>query len=233
MQQVYGTFGPPIQPFAAGYLLLSRTIITSTGTSTYTTPENARLLFVECIGGGGGGATTANAGAGACAYGSGGCAGGYAASVVNAYPGQTFTVVVNAGGVANGNGNITTFSTKGVSACTLVSATGGNVGTAIASGTTESFTGPGSSPVGSSTGDMATTIGIAALAHRVSGTVAYASGGQQGTRGGASNGRITQGTGAAGGKYGAGGAGGLSFNAGGAGTGGHGGQGVIVVWEFA
>ena len=232
MLSIYGNGGLLIKALQQGYGLVSRSVITATGSSTYTVPANVRALYVECLGGGGGGATTANASSAQCAFGTGGCAGAYASSLLFTYPGQTFTAVVHAGGTANNNGGVTTLGAT-TSSSVSVSALGGNAGVATASGTAETFNGPGASPVGSAQGDLTTTIGVAPLSHRISGTVALANVGAAGPSGGGPTARITQGTGTAGGKYGAGGSGGLSFNAGGAGTGGHGGQGLIMIWELA
>ena len=231
MQAVFTGFGVPIRGvFPPGYLLGSRTKITATGTSTYTTPQGCRLLLVECIGGGGGGGSAGNAPAGQIQAGAGGVSGSYSATSIPTASGKTFTAVVNAGGAGNNNGGVTTFT--GTGGMVWCSAQGGSAGGVTGFGSTEVYANNGVNAQGVSVGDIATGVNASGVAHRVSGTVAISGRGANGPFGGGALPIKAQGNGVAGGNYGAGGSGSMSVNAGGAATGGHGAQGVILVSEF-
>lgn len=209
-----------------GFMLGSRTVITTTGAGTYTVPTKCRLIVVECIGGGSGGAATANSASAQMALGSGGSSGTYSAVTKTVTSGQQFAVNVSAGGASNANGSATTFGS-------ICSGEGGSLGTSITTGTSEVFTVGSFAAQGSNIGDFSSSIAVSDAAHRVSGSVGMSGAGAQGPMcSGKPLATIAQGNGAAGGKFGAGGSGGLSVNAGGSTTGGHGGQGVIIVWEF-
>ncbi len=215
-----------------GLRLLSRTIITATGASTYTTPVGCRVILVECFGGGGGGRTTGNSTAAQIIIGGGGAGGGYSMSPpIATNGGVQFAVNVGVGGAANTNGGATNFQTSTVN---LVAASAGQSGaTAIGTGTAEAYVLGVTGPAGSALAGLGVPGNASMYGHRVSGTVAINSRGAAGPFGGQPVGNKAQvAKAAAGGKYGAGGAGGISVNAGGASTGGAGGQGLIIVWEF-
>ena len=61
------------------YLLGAITYLTSGTAATYTTPTNARALYVECVGGGGGGGGVDGQGAGTGRVAAAGGGGGFAA----------------------------------------------------------------------------------------------------------------------------------------------------------
>lgn len=215
-------------------VLRSRTIVTTTGSSTYTAPSNATLLVFQLIGGGGGGKTSAASSSGQIAIGGGGSSGSYSeAWVSTAVSGFIYALVINAGGAANGSAAASTVTSNatGVIVC---EAQGGNVGQALATGTAVSFVAGLTTVNGTQIGDVIGDLNQAWNGVRLSATVGINGQGAAGPYacGGGPVQRITQGTGASGGKYGAGGSGGLSINAGGAGTGGAGGQGALIVWEF-
>lgn len=232
MQTVYSSAGIAVTSLAgSGYRLSSRSIITSTGTSTYTPPSGVAVIIVECVGGGSGG-RNATGNAGQIALGGGGGGGGYSSDVIWVRPGHVFTAVVNVGGTADNAGGATSFSSVNPTV-TLVAAAGGTTGSALVTGSTETIvTGGLGGALGSAVGAVQVQGNSGLSAHRVSGTIGCSGAGGAGPWGGGPPARITQGNGAAGGNYGAGGSGAFSINAGGATTGGHGGQGVIIVWEF-
>jgi len=113
------------------YLLGAITYLPTTGSSlTYTTPTNARALYVECVGGGGGGGGVDGQGAGTGAGAGGGSGAGYVAKFITS-PAASYTYTVGAGGAAGasganngGDGGNTTFAGGSVT----LSATGGNGG---------------------------------------------------------------------------------------------------------
>lgn len=229
MQTLIDKAGAKILPAMAGYLLGSRTVLTTAGAGTYTTPAACRLLVVECIGGGGaGGASSGNSTAGQIKFGSGGCGGGYAVTVVPTVGGRTFSYVVGAGGSIS-VGLASTFSSNLV----ICSAVGGAAGGASASAATELFLGVGASVgAGSQVGDVSTGPSVGGIGHRVSGTVGMSGPGGLGPHGGSALPAIAQGNGNPGGKYGGGGSGAMSINAGGSVTGGAGADGAIIVSEY-
>jgi hypothetical protein len=95
-------------------------VYASAGTNTFTVPAGVTKIMVEVWGGGGGGAGT-NSG-----YAGGGGGGAYGKQILTVTAGNSYTVVVGAGGSAGaggsvgGNGGITSFGTG-----PLVSAGGG------------------------------------------------------------------------------------------------------------
>ena len=233
MQALMNRNGAIISTVAAGFLLGSRTIITATGASTYTTPVGCRCIIVELIGGGGGGKTTANSTAGQIIIAGGGAGGQYARSSPNVTSGGVrFNVTVGAGGIAGGAGGPCSFTTS--FGYNFVNANGGPAGTnAIASGTAEAFIVPVSGGAAVPISWQNSNGNPSIAAHRVSGTVAINGRGACGPHGGSPVGHKAQvATATAGGNYGGGGDGGISVNAGGASTGGAGGQGICIVWEF-
>lgn len=103
------------------YLLGGIFYLTSGTGATYDTPDNARALYVECVGGGGGGGGVDGAGAGTGGGAGGGAGGGYTAKFITS-PVSSYTYTVGAGGTGgaaglnNGvKGGNTTFAGGGVS----------------------------------------------------------------------------------------------------------------------
>lgn len=227
MLNLYGVGGILIEAQTQGHFLLSRTIITATGNTTYTTPVNVWMLFVQCIGGGGTGPNTGNSTAGNIIVSSGGNGGGYACQWVPTSPGKTFTSNISGATLSS------SFKSSDAAGPTIYClAPGGGSGTTMVNGATELFAGVGTNPAGISAGSPAVGTTEGPAAHRVNGTTARAGKGGNGPFGGAAVARITHGNGTAGGQYGGGGSGGLSINAAGATTAGTGGPGVTIVWEF-
>lgn len=235
MQQVYNADGTPAAPQGQGYTLNSRTVILQ-GTTSYTVPTGTRAILVECFGagasGGGGGNTAASA-----SCGSGGGGGAYSAKFITGPVLTAITVSVGAGGTAPsagnnpGNaGNDTTFDTG-----PAVRAKGGSAGGAGgAGGTTPLFVVGGAGGLASSgIGDVLFDGNGGGESYVASGTVGASGMGANGPWGGGALAKLTQGAGVAGGQYGAGGSGGCTLNGGGTTAGGAGGNGLIIVTEFA
>lgn len=235
MQQLFNRTGAVLSVLQTGLQLGSRTVITATGTSSYTTPTGCRCLLVEGWSSGGGGSSASNSVGGQIAVGAGGAGGKYAISpMIYTTSGQVFQVSIGTGGAAGIAGAATTF-TGGATAgqgFNFINIVGGGAGSGIATGTTEAFAlGGGTSSAG--TADVSAGNNQGFSCHRVSGTVAINGQGAAGPWGGRPlNNKAQVGTAPAGGKYGGGGTGGLSVNAAGASTGGAGGQGLVIVWEF-
>ena len=230
MQGIRNINGILIAGIQAGFQPGSRTVITATGASTYTTPVGCRAILVEGISSGGGGASIANSSAGQIGLGSGGAGGSYGVSaLIPTCSGKTFAVVVGASASAGGLGTATTFS-SGLNTLlsTVVTSNGSST---LSTNTTEAFVLGGLGNAGTAGEEL--FFGTSAFAgHRVSGTVAMAGRGGSGPFGGGPQVVIAQGNGPAGGKYGGGGSGAMSVNAGGAATGGSSGQGILIVWEY-
>lgn len=116
----------------AGIKTVTRQIITTTGSSTYTPTAGMVYCIVEVLGGGGGGG---NVTSGANATAAGGGAGGYGKSILSAATvGASKTVVV---GVAGGNATAGGTSSFGA----IISCTGGQPGTTNGTGNTISTLG--------------------------------------------------------------------------------------------
>jgi hypothetical protein len=231
VQTVFNSNGVPIQTAFNGYLLGTRTIVTATGTSTYTPPVGCKFIYIEICGGGGGGGNVANATAAQITVGAGASGGGFSTIFL---PAQVLTLVVGAGGSTSGGSGATssvTLSTPNgaIAVCTVNGGTGAG---GLATGTSVAFVAP-PNPAVAGTGGQVRVAGNAATAgHRESGTVACSGRGGHGPWGGGGASIIANGAGNAGLNYGAGGGGGLSINAGGAQNGGAGGQGVAIISEF-
>jgi hypothetical protein len=114
----------------------------TSGTSNWSKPANAKIVWVRCWGGGGAGGGASATSAGQASAGHGGGAGGYAETWFAASSlGSTESVTVGAGGTgvsaAAGNaGAATTFSSAG----NLVSAGGGNGGNRLGNAATFGIT---------------------------------------------------------------------------------------------
>ncbi len=228
----YGINGALIQALAEGFLVTGRQIFTATGANTYTPTVGTRAILVELISGGAGGFNTVNSTAGQLIAAGGGASGAYSAKFISILPTDIFQAFVGAGGSTSGGTGIPSTFRDNSNNVIICSAFSGSTGTTITTGTTEIFGTTGGGNSGSSIGDIGCDNNQATLAHRVSGTLGISGKGAAGPNGGRPIAKITQGNGAAGGKYGAGGSGGVSINAGGTALGGAGGNGIIIVWEF-
>lgn len=222
----------------AQYRLMSLTMINQ-GTTTYTVPDDTRAILIQCVGAGGGGGGCSSA-AVSGAVGGGGGGGGYSEFLKTAPKLTAFTVAVGAGGLAGtnaggngGTGGDTSFDT-GPSLCTAKGGLGGLgevAGTAVA-GTPGGVGGASASGIGTVLLDGPPgNYGI-----RLSGLLGNSGQGGSGAGaigGGGGIGLGAAGAGSAGGNYGGGGGGAIVLNGSAAAVGGVGGNGVIVVWEFA
>ncbi|MBW7867484.1 MAG: gliding motility-associated C-terminal domain-containing protein [Brumimicrobium sp.] len=150
---------------------------TTPGTYSWTVPPCVTEITVKVWGGGGGGGGTSSRQGGtgseweACTGGGGGGGGGYAQRTYTVTPGETYTIVVGAGGVQGigTNGN-------------AVAGTGGTGGTST-------FSGPATTGPGTLTG-TAGTGGTGASANNTSGFNHIGDNGVGGTGGMGSNGTI-------------------------------------------
>jgi hypothetical protein len=206
------------------------TTVYTSGSGTYTTPNNVQFLIVEVLGGGGGGGGAASANATQVGTGAGGGAGGYAQLLITS-PAASYSYAVGAGGTAGasganagGTGGTTTFGPS-------LQATGGAGGAGgVATGTTSGLALRGGlGGVGSNgTFNCNGAPGLNSL--NIIGLVYGGSGGSPLYGGGGSALAGAIGAGSAGTNYGAGGAGATANNgnqAGGAGSGG-----LIVITEY-
>jgi hypothetical protein len=200
--------------YQARNALATVTTFATAGTSTWVAPAGVTAITVECWGGGGaGGATAVNGRAG------GGAGGQYSSKVVGVTPGNSYAVVVGAGGTGGaGNGPAggdSTFDATGVVA------KGGTGGTSGANGAG----GAGSSVGG--VGDLVYAGGSGAAGATSTGGGGGGGAGSTGVGGDASTTALTAGTGTAngGGNGGASpasqGTGGSGATAGGGGGGGY------------
>jgi uncharacterized protein (TIGR03437 family) len=218
----------PAGPTGPGNLV-SFTVITAVGSSTYTTPASVTALLVECIAGGGGGGGAAGGLLSAGAAGSGGsgsyarkyissAAASYSVSVGNGGPGGA------AGDNAGSSGGSTTFGT-------ILTCNGGSGGPGSgAAGLTGSIVTGGPGGAVSSGGDV--NIGGQAGGNgvRLSGTVSASEPGGSSYFGGGAAG-VLDAAGISAANYGAGGSGASTqgdTNL----AGGNGSQGILVIWEF-
>jgi hypothetical protein len=215
---------------------VTKTILTSATSGTYTTPANVTHIVVEVWGSGGGGAgcsSTASASGG----GSGGGGGGYSRSTIQS-PAATYSYTIDGGGAggaagANGGsaGGTTTFGTS------LISITGG--GGSLAGVASISLSAGNYANGGVASGadiNIAGSCGspsyILASGASGSGSAVSGAGGNSAVGGGGAPGRRTQGNGSNGSQPGGGGAGGCVINGGAAASGGNGGAAMIVVTEY-
>lgn len=212
--------------------VISKTVITSTG--TYTPPANLVYALVEIAGGGGGGGGAINASSSQIALAGGGGGGGYSRRLLTAADiGASQTVTIGAGGTAGantgangGNGGASSFGA-------LLSANGGQGGIGQSSSATSSITngGPGGT---ASSGDV-----------NIPGQYGFGSfgvgiQGQAGAGGSSQLSAITPTNavndnaiaGSAGANYGGGGGGAGSSNAHGAVIGGVGAPGICIILEY-
>lgn len=229
------TLAAGVPSWALSSSLASFQIFTSGSAATYTLPAGIKTILVECIGGGGGGGGVSTAVGQTSAAGGGG-AGGYSRKFYSA-PAGTYTYTIGTGGaggtagVHNGTtGNATTFDV-----ITCNGGVGGPADTASLSihisATTVGFGGTATggdinytgTPGGMGVGTLINSFGGAG------GSGIYGGGGAAAFAGGgtsvAGNGGNTN--------SGSGGAGAASNNVSSDKAGGAGGDGIIVVWQFA
>ncbi len=125
-----------VTAFLFVYYITKAQTYTAPGTYTWVVPPCVTTITVKVWGGGGGGGGTSsrqsNTGDEACTEGGGGGGGGFSMRTYSVTPGETYTIVVGAGG------------TGGVGA--------NNTAVAGATGGTSTFTGPATAPFGSLTG---------------------------------------------------------------------------------
>ncbi len=238
MPSLYNRAGIMTPPAIFGFLLGSRTIFTP-GTTNYTTPRYAKLLFFQLQAGGGAGGRATNSTAGQIVVGGGGAAGSYAELLVPASSG-TYVIVVGAGGsgatpTSGGNSSITgpTLQSSSTPSNQWTLATGGSPGSIIATGTTQAFALPTS---GSTPGTTLIGLGLqgrqGGVPYRDSGTVACSGKGGNSRFGSGGRPVIAHGTGNNASGFGAGGSGSMSVNAAGAVNSGNGSAGICIAWEY-
>lgn len=207
-------------------------VFASPGTFSWTAPEGVTIVSVVCVGGGGGGGQS-NADA---SSGGGGGGLGYKNNIT-VVPGQSYTVVVGAGGAISASGgqsyfnSVATVAGNGGSPGIVGTATGGAGGTFVGDGGGNGGQGGNSSAddIGPSTieaGAGGGAGGYSGAGGRGAGTQVFSTTGSAGNGGGGGGGGSPD-NGAAGGGGGVGifgegsnGAGGTSGNQGGGGSGG-------------
>lgn len=171
---------------------------TTTGTSSWTAPENVTSVCVVCVGGGGGGSSDTEAGGG-------GAGGGLGwKNNISVVPGNSYTVVVGAGGNPGSNGGDSYFINT-----STVAGYGGEHGLYEERSTGGGYVGDG----GGNGGDGGTVFSGESLCGGGGGAGGYSGNGGQGGN------AVFPGTGSSGsgGGGGGGGAGGVSDSAGGGG----------------
>lgn len=218
------------------YVLTSRSVIL-TGTVTYTPPVGTLAILVQCEGGGGGGGgCTSAAVSGAAAGGGGG--GGYAESFIVGPGAGPFTVAVGAGGAAGSNsggaggtGGVTTFG-----AGPTVRAQGGGGGMGDTAGTSLTYALGGNGVVSGALGDFVLRGSAGQPGITNTGLIGASGSGGPGAGslgGGGIAGLVAANSGNNGSNYGGGASGALVLNGSAAALGGVGGNGLMVIWEFA
>jgi hypothetical protein len=143
-------------------------VYSTSGTSTFTVPAGVTKIMVEVWGGGGGGGNSSATVTGTVGSGAGG---GYGRSIFSVVPGQNYSVVVGAGGVAgSGDGGTSSFGS-------IINATGGIGGNSIGGSTFKTPNG------GTSNGTFNVTGGQGVFGGSMSGAGTYG-GGSYGSFGG-------------------------------------------------
>jgi hypothetical protein len=143
-------------------------VYSTAGTSTFTVPAGVTKIMVEVWGGGGGGGNSSATVTGTVGSGAGG---GYGRSIFSVVPGQNYSVVVGAGGVAgSGDGGTSSFGS-------IINATGGIGGNSIGGSTFKTPNG------GTSNGTFNVTGGQGVFGGSMSGAGTYG-GGSYGSFGG-------------------------------------------------
>lgn len=205
------------------------TTVYTSGSGTYTTPNNVQFLIVEVLGGGGGGGGAASASASQIGAAGGGGAGGYARLLITS-PAASYSYAVGAGGTAGtaganggGTGGTTTFGAS----LQATGGTGGQGGTAVATSSGNTIQG-GSGGVGSN-GTFNCNGAPGGNAINISGISNSGVGGSS-LYGGGGLARVGTGGGNAATNYGSGGSGATAVNGNQAGAAGSGG--LIVISEY-
>lgn len=193
------------------------TVITNTGTSTFTVPSGVSVVNVKVVGGGGGGGNSSCGAANQTCSGGGGGGGGYAEGNINVSGTTSIQVFVGSGGGEEAAGTWSTFGTNGF----YLSATGGNG----AVNQTGNFGGNGSGghiniPGGKGGNGQTAQTSIQSMSGMGGSTLLGVGGTAVGTQSTAGN----AGTG-----YGGGGGGSTSSQASGEAPGGSGAQGIIII----
>lgn len=214
----------------------SQVIQTAPGNYTWTCPAGVTSVTVECSGaGGGGGSTTSKS----WALAGGGAGGSYIKYIATVTPGVTYNFTVGSGGTSGTSGGSSFFgnTATGVSAGSIVLATGGASGvSSTASGTsnttfTTTLSGAGST-LGNlpSSGFITNTAGASGTACVVSGSSSTAGGGGTGASGGTGGTAVSYSVaGNGGGAVGGGGGGGANGNSTTNRLGGTGGTGQVII----
>lgn len=220
-------------PGTARGALIGVQVFATPGTATYTPTTGTNSVVVEVQAGGGGGGGVALTGASASASAGGGGAGGYARKrITSAFSGVTVTVGDGgAGGVAGNNSG-----TGGASSSfgALVSATGGSGGGGSPSNSPSGFFSDGGNGGVGSSGDINVTGGAGFLGISLNFSSSTGSGfGGSAVLGGGAKYATASAAGNAAGNYGGGGGGAANLQSQAARAGGKGGQGVVIVWEYA
>lgn len=207
--------------------LLNVQKFTSSGTYTPSTGTKSILVEVQAGGGGGGNATGT---ASLSSFGTSGGAGGYASSYLPLTAGVA-SVVVGSGGVAAVNGGLSSFSGYGHTITSQGGKGGGNgVGTG---GLSSNVHARGAEGGTSSGGNIVNSNGGAGTPSFIlSGTPSGGVGGNSYFSGGALGAGATGGAGAPG-LFGAGGSGATVFTAATSFGGGKGGDGIVIILEYA
>lgn len=211
-----------------------QTVLFTTGSGTYTMPDNCFQIKVTCLGGGGGGGGVDGQGANTAAVGGGGSAGAECIKWIIAPSGTQYSYSVGAAGAAGasgansgGAGGNTTFTGLGA---TMVG-TGGNGGSGVTA-STGNVQGGGGASVTATGGDINSS-SMPGLTGRVAGGIRASSGdGASSNFGGGGRTPNNDSAGNAGIGFGSGGGGAIrqgetSNHPGGAGSGG-----LVVIEEF-
>ncbi|WP_049849372.1 hypothetical protein [Trabulsiella odontotermitis] len=206
---------------------------------TYVPTPGTKWLIVECVGGGGGGGGSQASAAGSCSVGSGGSEGCYGKSLFENTD-DSYSVIVGAGGAtavgaAGGQGGTTSFGE-------LMVADGGLGGGVMGSGTAVYLTGITGNTIPEVTGANITSsryAGSFIYAVRLNSTYlpgATAGAGGRSVFGDGGGAHTSTGAGSDARSFGAGGSGAKSGGNNAADVayaGGRGGDGVVMVWEYA
>jgi hypothetical protein len=219
-----------INPAYAGVLL---NVQTFTSTGTYTPTPGTNSVIVEALGGGGAGGGVSAASAGQSGGGGGGAGGSWGKGrYLSSFSGVTVTIGAGGTGVSGANGNAGGTTSFGA----LLSAPGGNGGSAMTPGSTFPGTAgggsAGSAPTGGTIENNSGYNGGSSLAiSSVFGISGDGGGSQKG--GGAYHTANATAVGVAATTKGTGGSGGFVIASGSAVAGGAGASGLVVVYEYS
>jgi uncharacterized protein (TIGR03437 family) len=210
--------------------LVSFTIVSTSGTGTYTTPANITAILVECVGGGGGGGGAAGAVISGSAAGGSGGGGAYTRKYISA-PLSSYSVSVGTGGSGGGTTGTAGAAGGDTSFGSVLACDGGSGGAGGASSTlTGNITLGGAGGGASTTGDINAAGNAGGNGITLAGTVAASEPGGGSYFGGSAAGVVNS-DGTAGSGYGAGGSGGATEGTTGR-AGGSGSPGILIIWEY-